>query len=228
MCIIFETKLITFYMKKILLLSLAPIIFLSISLSGQNNSKKPDQSQLPNDLFVGYGIGSLLIFTGTINHSYDIYTESYNYKESDIQSAGTLMIGYNRMINKVIMIGFTGSYLNLHYTRNYPVDEYNNVYEGTVNFNDNLLNGMAKVTFNYVNKPMVRVYSGIGMGITIDLSNAQGTKAGDELEKAKKILPSGQLTFMGVRFGRTFGGFCEFGFGTNSIINAGLNYQFAD
>jgi hypothetical protein len=33
---------------------------------------------------------------------------------------------------------------------------------------------------------------------------------------------------MGLRFGRAFGGFVEFGFGTYGIVNAGLSYKFKD
>jgi len=89
------------------------------------------------------------------------------------------MIGYNRMVNRVVMVGFIGSYFNVNYSTTYAYNGYSNSYVGTVDYNDNLLNGIARITFNYVNKPLVRVYSGFGMGITVDLSNGQGRNAGD-------------------------------------------------
>jgi opacity protein-like surface antigen len=221
-------------MKKNVLFTLGLIIMTSITLHSQNiekppvTKKKADQSKLYNEVYAGYGLGTLYLFTGTVNHSYPAYDNDYNSTTTDVSSPGAFLLGFNRMINRVVMVGFEMSYMNLSYSRtSYPYD-YQTGYIGTVNYNDNLLSGMAKVTFNYVNKPMVRVYSGFGMGITVDLSNAQGTKAGDVEETAKKILPSGQLTFMGVRFGRAFGGFCEFGIGTNAIVSAGLSYQFGD
>jgi hypothetical protein len=226
-------------MKKMQIIFLVLAVIYSVSLLGQNSdqppvkNKKPDQSKLYNEVFAGYGIGSIYLFTGKVNHTYNTYPcdNNYygNYSTTDASSPGMFMVGYNRMINRVIMIGFTGSYINLNYSRTYTYSEYNSSnYFGTVNYNDNLLNGMAKLTFNYVNKPKVRVYSGFSMGITVDLSNAQGKSSGDQLETAKKIIPAGQITFMGIRFGRAIGGFCEFGIGTNSIIAAGLNYQFGD
>lgn len=136
------------------------------------------------------------------------------------------MIGYDRMLNKIIMIGFVASYINCNYKRTYT--DWDGTHLGEATFNDNLLTGIARVTFNYVNKPIIRVYSSIGMGITIDLSKVQGDMPQSIEETERKILPAGQLTFMGVRFGRSFGGFCEFGIGTNSIITAGFNYQFGD
>ncbi len=216
-------------MKKLLTLGTTLFLILSISLYSQNSEQSPgkskqinDQSQLYNDVNIGYGVGSLYIFTGDVSHSYDNYP-SYGQR-SDINSIGAFMIGYNRMVSRVVMVGFVASYINVYYTRNYT--STTGGYQGKATFNDNLWNAIARVTFNYVNKPVVRVYSGAGMGITVDLSNVEAP--GKDKEKERKIYPAGQVTFMGVRFGRTFGGFCEFGIGTNSIISAGLNYQFGD
>ena len=219
-------------MKKIFILGIALSMFSFLASFGQKTgqdvarSTKKDQSKLYNDVNIAYGIGSLYIFTGNVNHSYPTYN-SYSTQRTDINSMGTLMIGYNRMLTKTIMIGFVASYFNCTYKKTY--NNYggsNNT--GTATFNDNLLNGIARITFNYVNKPVVRVYSSFGMGITVDLSNARGDYAGSQKETDRKILPAGQITFMGVRFGRSFGGFVEFGIGTNAIITGGLNYQFGD
>ena len=226
-------------MKKNFLLSIVLTIILSVSISAQvieqppATNNKVDQSKLYNDVYLSYGIGSLYIFTGKVSHSYSQYSNAGYYGNSsttDASSFGTFMIGYNRMINHVIMIGFSLSYLNVNYSTNYDSTSYYQGYDyaGRVDYNDNLFNGMAKITFNYVNKPLVRVYSGFGLGITVDLSSAMGNNASDVKQTAKKIIPAGQLTFLGVRFGRTLGGFCEFGIGTNSIIAAGINYQFGD
>jgi hypothetical protein len=219
-------------MKNIYILCFVFSMFPFLASFGQKTgqdvvkSTKKDQSKLYNDVNIAYGIGSLYIFTSNVNHSYPTY-DTYSSNRTDINSMGSFMIGYNRMLTKTIMIGFVASYINCTYKRTY----YN--YEGSSNigsasFNDNLLNGIARITFNYVNKPVVRVYSSFGMGITVDISNAQGDQAGAVEETDRKILPAGQITFMGVRFGRSFGGFVEFGIGTNAIITGGLNYQFGD
>jgi hypothetical protein len=218
-------------MKKLIILCFALSMFsflVSYSQETEQNvvkSTKKDQSKLYNDVNISYGIGTIYLFTSEVNHNYYSY-DSYNSKQTDINSPGTLMIGYNRMLNKIIMIGFVASYIKCSYKRTYT--DYNGTHEGEATFNDNLLSGMAKLTFNYVNKPVVRVYSSAGLGITVDLSKVQGELPQNIEETDRKLLFCGQLTFMGVRFGRSFGGFCEFGFGTNGIITAGLNYQFGD
>jgi len=216
-------------------LNLGTAIFLILALNGygqdytQTSDKsnlKKDQTQLFNDVNISYGIGTIYLFTNEVDHNYEAYDSYYYTDQTDINSSGTLMIGYNRMLNKVIMIGFQASYLNCNYIRTY--NDYNGNQVGKATVNDNMLSGIAKFTFNYVNKPIVRVYSSAGMGITVDLSKIEGEKPETVEEKERKLLFAGQVTFMGVRFGRAFGGFCEFGFGTNSIINLGFNYQFGD
>jgi len=220
-------------MKKILILGFALSVFPFLASFGQQSdqdvvrSVKKDQSVLFNDVYFSYGLGTLYLFTSEVDHNYDLYDTYYSTDRTDIYSAGTFMIGYNRMLNKVIMIGFVASYMNCNYKRTY-YDYENSSDIGTATFNDNLLSGIAKFTFNYVNKPIVRVYSSVGMGITVDLSKAQKDIPGSVEETARKILFAGQVTFMGVRFGRAFGGFVEFGIGTNAIITGGLNYQFGD
>lgn len=180
--------------------------------TGKDKNKK-DQSKLVNEFFVSYGLASVYIFTQGIEHSYDI-DDSYYGKTSDVNSIGAFMIGYNRMLNRVLSIGFTGSYIPCNYTNS------------SVTYHDNLFNGIARMSFNYVNKPAIRIYSGFGIGVTVDLGNAK--LEGDGKESEKKIFPAGQLTMIGIRFGRDIGGFVEFGVGTNSIISAGFSYQFGD
>lgn len=228
-------------MKNTRLLLLFFFASFSLSVIGQNNDQsqtsfsKSDQSQLFNEVYVTYGLGSLYIFTGTGNHGdpsfYNGYYGNYYYYDDNYQinTAGSFAIGYNRMLNHIIMLGFTGSYQNLYYSKVYhaqTIDYTDSTY--TASYNDNVLSGIAKVTFNYVNKPMVRVYSGVGMGVAVDLYNVQGTGAKDKKVSDRKILFAGQVTFMGVRIGRKLGGFCEFGIGTNSIVAGGVSYQFGD
>ena len=220
-------------MKKILIIGFTLCLLPFLTSFGQKpeqeveNSTKKDQSILFNEVYFSYGIGTLYLFTSEVGHNYEMDDSYYYSDRTEIKSAGTFMLGYNRMLNKVIMMGFVASYMNCNYKKSYS-DYGNSSDMGTATFNDNLLSGIAKFTFNYVNKPIVRIYSSVGMGITVDLSKARKDLPGSVEETARKILFAGQVTFMGVRFGRAFGGFMEFRIGTNSIISAGLNYQFGD
>ena len=114
-------------------------------------------------------------------------------------------------------------YQNFHYTGKGKLS--NNSDTAKITADDRLVTGIARVTFCYLNKPFIRMYSGIGIGLTIDFGKAT---VNGESTSERKLWPGGELTLMGLRFGRAFGGFLEFGFGSYGILNAGLSYKFAD
>jgi hypothetical protein len=211
-------------MKKIILLLLLGTLLVPTQLFSQ----KTGQDELNNEFYAGYGAGSIYYFTNNIHHKdypdyyHDYYNYYYNEYESDPQSAGAFFLGYQRKINKVISVGFQFAFMNLHHTAQY----YNSDLDSTVGpykFTDNLLSGISKINFTYLQLPILQMYSGISIGISVDFGSAEieGTKYTD-----KKLYPAGQITLMGLRVGRAFGGFAEFGFGSNGIINVGLNYKF--
>jgi hypothetical protein len=208
-------------MKKLLPLIMVLMLICSFSFSQNAETTTPTISKasrpiLYNDVYGGYGAFSVFYFTGNFSHSYN---PLFATELSDEQSAGCFYIGYNRTLNKVVSTGFMFGYQN--FSRNGT----GNTNSSSVTVNDNLLMGMARVTFCYLDKPVIRMYSGVGIGITIDLGTEQGN--GGSVSD-RKLLPGGQITLMGLRFGRAFGGFVEFGFGTYGIVNAGLSYKFKD
>jgi hypothetical protein len=196
----------------------------------ENQPAKQSQNLLFNDVYLGYGAGSIFYFTGRMKHSDDfppnIRYINGNYVTKtldDPSSFGTLFLGYQRSLNRVVSLGFLFGFQNFSYSGNAVENDGGIVHP--VSCNDILLSGIGRVTFSYVNKPAVRMYSGIGIGITVDFGNADidGTSYNE-----RKLFPGGQLTLMGIRFGRAFGGFFEFGFGSYGIINGGVSYRFAD
>jgi hypothetical protein len=188
-------------------------------------SQEPvSQLDRPNDLYAGYGAFSVYYFTGNLSHSYQDLDSYYYYDENDPSSAGTFFLGYSRQVNRIISVGIVFSYMH---TTNTLRTDYN-YYDSTNTLGttqDNLLSGITKVTFGYMNKPSLKLYSGVAIGVTVDLNKA--TIDGQDYTD-RKIMPAGQLTLFGIRFGRAFGGFLEFGVGTNGIVLAGVNYRLKD
>jgi len=216
-------------MKKLFPLLVIFMLMCSVSFS-QNaettakTSTKTSQATLYNDFYAGYGALSIFYFTGRMKHSSDYPTESaYNVKFTEPQSVGTFFIGYSRSLNRVISTGVMFGYQNFHYTGKGKLS--NNSDTAKITADDRLVTGIARVTFCYLNKPFIRMYSGIGIGLTIDFGKAT---VNGESTSERKLWPGGELTLMGLRFGRAFGGFLEFGFGSYGILNAGLSYKFAD
>jgi hypothetical protein len=207
-------------MKKFLSLMLLLALFSNYSFSQGTETTTPPAAKSPvlvNDFYVGYGGLSLFYFTNTFNHY---------YQSGDVQpqSFGGLFLGYERELNRVVGAGFMVGYQNFYSSGNGA--SYGGVpYEYTNSNSDDLIMLMARFTFKYVNKRKLQLYSGTGMGVTIDLEH---TTYNGITSSKRSLLPAGQLTFMGVHIGRILSGFVEFGIGTYGILNAGLSYKFSD
>jgi opacity protein-like surface antigen len=204
-------------MKKLILLTMAILLTAIASSYGQDketNVKKAknDQSNLYNDFYISYGTGTIFYFI-----------DNEGYKANTL--SGTFLVGFARSLNKVISVGFQMSYTKIGrsqemYDYQYPPTYYNNS-----EMTDNLWQGLANVRFRYLNKPSFCMYSGMGIGVTMDYYSQ--TISGNTT-KYQKLLPAGQLTLLGFRVGRALSFFGEFGIGTNSILNAGMSYKFGE
>jgi hypothetical protein len=69
------------------------------------------------------------------------------------------------------------------------------------------------------------MYSGAAIGISVDFAKEY---IGDNKYTDRKVVPAVQMTLMGLRFGRSLGGFVEFGYGSFGIANFGLSYKISD
>ncbi len=220
-------------MKKIsfLVMMLMLISTFSFSQNTEATAKTPtknSQATLYNDFYAGYGALSIFYFTGRMAHSSSYPTKSSLFTEKNFTeptSVGTIYLGFARSLSRVVSVGFLFGYQNFHYTaKGHLVLNGNDSLLNLVS-DDRLVTGIARVTFCYLSKPYIRMYSGIGIGLTIDFGKA--TVNGDPTTE-RKLWPGGELTLMGLRVGRALGGFLEFGFGSYGIVNAGLSYKFAD
>jgi hypothetical protein len=224
-------------MKKLFPLLMVLMLMSILAFSQNTETSKPpvknSQASLYNDFYAGYGALSIFYFTGRMKHSSDYPTETglYTYTTSsdkrftEPQSVGTIYLGFARSLNRVVSVGFMFGYQNFHYTGTAHIITNGNDSVLKIINDDRLVTGTARLTFCYLSKPYVRMYSGIGIGLTIDFGRA--TVNGEQTTE-RKLWPGGQLTLMGLRVGRAFGGFLEFGFGSYGIVNAGLSYKFSD
>ena len=81
-------------------------------------------------------------------------------------------------------------------------------------------------TFNYVYKPSWQLYGYLGLGVTI-VSFANATfNDGTNPNISRLPYVNAHFTPIGMRFGKEFGGFLEFGYGYKGILNAGISYRF--
>lgn len=206
-------------MKKLVLLSMVLIFMGHESSFAQdksmnNTSEKRDQVNLYNDFYLSYGVGSVYYFID-------------NEGATANSTSGAFLLGFSRSLNKIISVGFQFSYTNIGRTS--EIYDYYSSYPSEpskVVMTDNLWQGIANVRFRYLNRPSFCMYSGMGIGVTMDYYEQKSN--GTEISKGQKILPAAQMTLLGFRVGRALSAFGEFGVGTNSILNVGVSYKFGD
>ena len=202
-------------MKKSLILLCIGLLGCSLISQAQDD---PKPKEWFNDVSVSYSAGSIYYFTGNINHN--DYPDNFYTDDTDPRGMGAFALSYHRKLNSVVAMGFNVSYLNLyHEATDYSDPGLSQKYY------DNMFSILASIRFLYVHKPVITMYSGVSIGLTVDFGKT--TFNGIDYTD-KKLYPAGQLTLMGMRVGRAFGGFAEFGFGTLGIISAGLSYRFGD
>lgn len=207
-------------MKKMMLITLTLLFTGVVFTFGQDQNAKTqklknDQSDLCNDFYISYGTGTVFFFI-----------DNESMKANSM--SGTFLVGFARSLNKVIAVGFQLSYTQINRSsENYGSYPYNTSYNDEMT--DNLWQGIANVRFRYLNKPSFCMYSGIGMGVTMDYYwKTYDVGSNPSTTKGQKLLPAAQLTLLGFRVGRALSFFGEFGIGTNSIINAGVSYKFGE
>ncbi|MCF8347140.1 MAG: hypothetical protein K9G38_08005 [Bacteroidales bacterium] len=103
---------------------------------------------------------------------------------------------------------------------------------------DLLSNGTAYGTFHtrhttfageadlrWVKRNRLQMYSGLGLGYTFTAEEGFVSGSGEsDINRSGHLAI--QVTAIGLRIGRKFGGFMEAGFGYKGLLNFGLSYQF--
>ena len=79
---------------------------------------------------------------------------------------------------------------------------------------------MGRVDFNYVRTRLLRMYSGVALGIF------HASESGESVEDNTLTKGALQVNAFGLRVGKQLAGYLEFGFGFNGIIAAGIAYEF--
>jgi hypothetical protein len=204
-------------MKKLTAVLMIVLISGTFSSFGQNkdlksSGQKNDQVNLNNDFYISYGTGSVFYFID-------------NEGMTANSMSGTFTVGFSRSLNQVIAVGFQMHYIRIDRTgNNYLYSSYPPT-TTKEEMTDNLWEGIANVRFRYLNRPSFCMYSGIGMGVTMDFYQKTYDNSSP---KGQKLLPAAQLTLLGFRVGRALSFFGEFGVGTSNILNAGISYKFGE
>ena len=195
-------------MKKVFLSLLFLVLSSGIAFAQTQQTvtqEKMSQADRLNEVYVAYGFGSLYYI---INQS---TSNSYS-------SLGTFIAGYTRSLSKLIGVGFQAGFT--------PVTIQYATGSSTTKETDNYIQGLARIRFQYLNKPIFAMYSGVAIGVAMDFYSE--TLKNGTTNTRQKYFPAGQFTLLGFRIGRG-AAFCgEFGIGTLTFLNLGVSFKFGD
>ena len=110
---------------------------------------------------------------------------------------------------------------------------YSDTFRTTVTAVDHevLLSLMPSVRFNYLNRPWVRLYSGVDLGVGYLLSGSSstsGSKDGEEEsdKRNNNFMFAFNVTAFGVNVGKKFYGLFELNMGYDAIVKVGIGARF--
>ncbi|MCX6278046.1 MAG: hypothetical protein NT004_08105 [Bacteroidetes bacterium] len=129
---------------------------------------------------------------------------------------GVLSLEYNRHLKPWISIGLS---LSVN-----PISTLIRTKSGNeLTWNYYLINVLPRVDFHYVNKGIFSMYSGVQAGATVILwqdrkgsTNSNDTGVGFAFH----------VNAFGMRIGKEFGAFMEWGYGFRGIVNVGISGKF--
>ena len=147
------------------------------------------------------------------NFSNENYEQLLMFKESSVSAAYSL--GYSYQVLKWLSVGATLSYVK-------ESEDYYNRIDSKIIEESSISNFaiVPTISFTYLNRPMVRLYSQLGLGVRLRYHNSEiySTKTPARV--------SGNITYFGVSVGKKFFGSMEFASGTQGVIVFGGGYRF--
>lgn len=169
-----------------------------------------------HSISAGYGV---LTFQDVASVTTDIIVSVASAEVIDVSSSGVLYVEYSYYRTNHWRFVLDANYIKVKSTF---VQGPNQQPYG--NGEDIYYSGMIGVNYHWIADAFIELYSGLQLGASYVKSRQDyvgGTEATDNI-----IFPAFQITGLGLRVGKKFGGFAEAGFGNKGILNAGLDLRF--
>lgn len=176
------------------------------------------QSYNHHDISVSYGLIIPDQFKQLKSKMLDDLYPQQLYVRDNYSSVGALFLTYRHIFrNDLYMWGITAG-ISSSVSKIYNVGQY----EGDLTRKFYSL--AIEWEYRYYNHGVIQVYSGLGLGFTY----------GNETFTPNEVVQSStgnissvayQLNAVGIRIGKQFGGYIEFGYGYKGIINLGFSTQ---
>jgi len=194
------------------------ILYMSLTLFALNVYAQDDRAfgtkaETKNSFYLGYGIGSIYAF-GASNFYVTTYPFRYGEFEKEPYCTGVFTAGYHGKATKRLSLSATLAFENIKVKEDELI-----IYAG------NYLSILGGIKWKYGKAQRKTSFYGrfdIGLLISADITPESG-KVHTEMTLPTLAI---QISPFCIRYGGKMGGFCEFGFGSLGIVNAGLDYRF--
>ena len=208
-------------MKRLIILLIATIAAISASaqnLEPQENSKR---NKLPftqqHEVRVSAGISPMF----TISNMYDYVPSPYYVPriiDGPTYTTGAINLSYAYRFRRWFDLGLLLSY-NCEYKRQFNAlsgDYLHRKYQHNITI-------MPTIRFTWLNRKWVRMYSSLGMGMTINTTSTTGSGGSTD---GNSYAFAFQCSYLGLTVGRSLFGFAELGFGPKGVAIFGMGYRF--
>ena len=205
-------------MKKVILSFLCVGMFLNISAQELQTAPMPVPK---HELYAGLGLlNDNQLFAITDDLVSAVLTLGY-LVEPGSYHAFTPFAGYRYWVTKRFGLGGIFAY-DVNSVKVFNSDDPKQKRE----VNRYYMTFAIEPIFNYVSKPSWQLYGYLGLGGTIVSFGSANFNDGSKVEITRVPYVNVHITPIGVRFGKEFGGFVEFGYGYKGLLNAGVSYRF--
>ena len=202
-------------MKKRIVLSICILVILCT----QTLSAQKPHSDLYNE--IGVDAGPVSVVGGVVYGTIGFWTAvggGLSHKPVEMNLYGCYNVHYYYQVTHWCQVGMKtvveGSKLT------YYTDTTKRVIDHVSQ--DVLLSFMPSVRFTYLNRPWVRLYSSVDVGLGFFLSSTGGSDG----ESGNKALFAFNITPIGVSVGKKFYGLFELNAGYDSVVKVGIGARF--
>ena len=196
-------------------------ILIVLLISGLGlHSQSYERSYDHHDISIGYGLFIPDQFKNVGSAMLDDRYPDKRYVRDEYSSIGAFFVTYRHILNnEVMLIGVTAGYSSSK-AKIYNVGQF----EGDLS--RQFITVAVEWEYRYVNQGPVQVYSGLGLGFTYGTESLTPPPEPETSSQTGNISSIAyQVNAVGVRVGKKFAGFAEFGYGYKGIVNLGFSVQ---
>lgn len=200
-------------MKKNLTQALLMMCLSSFQLFAQQEDKT-DPQQTKHELRMGYGVLSDMQLIAAFSDTYTTVVSGITGEpiDSKYPAAGPFIGSFTFFVSKHIALGPEINLMQLNINNTYSSGEVTRDCFFITNLS-------ARVDFYYAQNEKIELYSGASLGGTYIFEQSLDP---DEEDNSAPFV-SYHLNFFGIRYGKSWAGYAEVGFGRNGLINFGIS-----